>query len=270
VRCRAWSRPNAPSPATPVDYDFRPADRAATVAECKRIPGLFLPGQINGTSGLRGGAGAQGLIAGANAALGAPWTRSAGARRDEGDSGFSSTILPTRGCREPYRMFTSRGPNTACCCGSRQRRPAIDARGVERRTSSTMAGGSAYRGEDRRLDRNRTRLQSVDAPRRRRPQLGLAAPEAAGRPAGRRRSGPRPGADGRAGELDARASRPRSSTRATSRASGSRSARRARDEARGIPEDFRYAGVPGLSNEIVQRLTEIRPETVGQASACLA
>jgi len=39
-----------------------------------------------------------------------------------------------------------------------------------------------------------------------------------------------------------------------------------RDEGRGIPDDFRYAGVPGLSNEIVQRLTEIRPETVGQAS----
>ncbi len=33
-----------------------------------------------------------------------------------------------------------------------------------------------------------------------------------------------------------------------------------------IPEQFRYAGVPGLSNEIVQRLSEIRPETVGQAS----
>jgi tRNA uridine 5-carboxymethylaminomethyl modification enzyme len=43
-------------------------------------------------------------------------------------------------------------------------------------------------------------------------------------------------------------------------------ARAQRDEGRGIPEDFRYAGVPGLSNEIVQRLTEIRPETVGQAS----
>jgi tRNA uridine 5-carboxymethylaminomethyl modification enzyme len=39
-----------------------------------------------------------------------------------------------------------------------------------------------------------------------------------------------------------------------------------RDESRPIPEQFRYAGVPGLSNEIVQRLTEIRPETVGQAS----
>jgi tRNA uridine 5-carboxymethylaminomethyl modification enzyme len=43
-------------------------------------------------------------------------------------------------------------------------------------------------------------------------------------------------------------------------------ARARRDESRPIPEEFRYAGVPGLSNEIVQRLTEIRPETVGQAS----
>jgi tRNA uridine 5-carboxymethylaminomethyl modification enzyme len=43
-------------------------------------------------------------------------------------------------------------------------------------------------------------------------------------------------------------------------------ARAQRDEIRGIPEGFRYAGVPGLSNEVVQRLSEIRPETVGQAS----
>ena len=43
-------------------------------------------------------------------------------------------------------------------------------------------------------------------------------------------------------------------------------ARAQRDEGRRIPDGFRYAGVPGLSNEIVQRLTEIRPETVGQAS----
>jgi tRNA uridine 5-carboxymethylaminomethyl modification enzyme len=43
-------------------------------------------------------------------------------------------------------------------------------------------------------------------------------------------------------------------------------ARARRDEGRQIPDGFRYAGVPGLSNEIVQRLSEIRPETVGQAS----
>ena len=43
-------------------------------------------------------------------------------------------------------------------------------------------------------------------------------------------------------------------------------ARAARDEARAIPPGFLYAGIPGLSREVVQRLTEIRPETVGQAS----
>jgi tRNA uridine 5-carboxymethylaminomethyl modification enzyme len=43
-------------------------------------------------------------------------------------------------------------------------------------------------------------------------------------------------------------------------------ARAARDESRTIPAGFRYAGVPGLSREVVQRLTEIRPETIGQAS----
>jgi tRNA uridine 5-carboxymethylaminomethyl modification enzyme len=42
--------------------------------------------------------------------------------------------------------------------------------------------------------------------------------------------------------------------------------RAAKDESRGIPDAFVYAGIPGLSREVVQRLTEIRPETVGQAS----